>query len=68
MDRPWDYLMKKGTRTVVRYSTEFIDDEINLEPGLRFYRIQAEDDQGWCLGRLEDGTEGFYPANHVMEI
>lgn len=43
-------------------------DEINLQPGLRFIQIQAEDDQGWCKGRLENGSEGLYPANYVKAL
>jgi len=43
-------------------------DEINLQPGLRFIQIQAEDDQGWCKGRLENGTVGLYPANYVKAL
>ena len=34
----------------------------------RFLQIQAEDDQGWCKGRLEDGSEGLYPANYARLV
>lgn len=44
------------------------EDEINLAAGMRLVQIEAEDDQGWCKGRLPDGVEGLYPANYVRPI
>lgn len=60
---------EEGVLVEAQYNYEAAeDDEISLEPGLRFLQIQAEDDQGWCKGRLEDGSEGLYPANYVKAI
>lgn len=36
--------------------------------GEDFVKIEDEDDQGWCRGIKDDGSEGLYPANYVEMV
>jgi len=44
------------------------DDEIPLKKGEILEELKPEDDHGWSVGRLSDGTEGVYPAKYVEKI
>lgn len=43
------------------------DDELSFKKGDRFDKLEDEDEQGWCKGRM-NGQVGLYPANYVKEI
>ncbi|CBY14771.1 unnamed protein product [Oikopleura dioica] len=41
------------------------DDELELVEGEVVYVLGEPDEEGWCRGRKDDGTEGLFPADYV---
>jgi len=41
------------------------DDELELVEGEVIYVLGEPDEEGWCRGRKDDGTEGLFPADYV---
>ncbi|XP_067931634.1 protein kinase C and casein kinase substrate in neurons protein 1-like isoform X3 [Watersipora subatra] len=71
LDGEDDYLVDDGRPGVpIRALYDYEgseDDELSFKAGDEFEKLEDEDEQGWCKGRLHNRV-GLYPANYCVEI